>query len=86
MTNHDDPLADNPYDLDWEERHGSPMFTLAEQEEARWCFDCEEDMTEEDYQARLAAMFPEARRAGVRPVCDSCEEENRDAALENPYG
>lgn len=84
MTNHDDPLADNPYDMDTRERYGDP-FAPADKSE-RWCFDCEEDMTEEDYQARLAAMFPEARRAGVRPVCDSCEEENRDAALENPYG
>lgn len=52
----------------------------------RYCIDCEQDMSEQDYQERLAALDPWARWAGVLPSCDDCEDKRRDAWLENPYG
>jgi len=84
MTNHDDPLADNPYDMDDRERYGDP-FAPAERSEY-YCSSCEEDMSEEDYMARMAERDPWEALAGIMPECDDCMGARRDASLENPYG
>lgn len=51
-----------------------------------WCSSCEEDMSEEEYAAKLAARDAWEKWAGVEPECEDCMDERRDASLENPYG
>lgn len=51
-----------------------------------YCSSCEEDMSADDYAAKLSARDLWERVTGVEPECDDCMDAKRDAWLEHPYG